>query len=489
MMNEVSRTMSLPRRWVPVASVLLGFLISAACSSQDTTPVAGAGRTSTGGAGGRASLAGGAGSGTAGSSAQGGAVQQMGFALLGAPLSFGPTPESFGLNVVLTSGDPSALRVRVRAEGEASFGDSLAPMVRAADVAEWKLEGLRAGTRYEYELVAQTPGDELSLYRGSAVTARAPGAEFQFALLSDSHIGAHLEFVNQGDPSVLSAVSAQIAAASPDFVVNLGDMLDFHEFGFNAPPPDSSITRLAYLNYRSLLGIALGSAAHFPTIGNWEGENGDYTAEEIERSRSQRLLYMPSAEPQTYPQGGSNKGDYYAFTWGDALFIVLNVMSYTPTPHLLSSTAAADDWTLGKAQLDWLASTLQNATSKWRFLLIHHAVGGAAPDAANAAYGRGGGNAARVGEQAIVHQLMLDYGVQIFFYGHDHVFTDMVVDGVHYTMPGSSGAIWMFGEEETGYKQYWAESGWARVDVSPTRTSVRFINLAGSVIYDYALTQ
>jgi hypothetical protein len=43
-----------------------------------------------------------------------------------------------------------------------------------------------------------------------------------------------------------------------------------------------------------------------------------------------------------------------------------------------------------------------------------------------------------------VHQLMQDHGVQIFFYGHDHTFTDMVVDGIHYTMPGSAGAVWMF---------------------------------------------
>jgi len=32
--------------------------------------------------------------------------------------------------------------------------------------------------------------------------------------------------------------------------------------------------------------------------------------------------------------------------------------------------------------------------------------------------------------------------VQIFFYAHDHVFTDMVVDGIHYTLPGSAGAPW-----------------------------------------------
>src|SRR4029079_10112523 len=111
-------------------------------------------------------------------------------------------------------------------------------------------------------------------------------------------------------------------------------------------------------------------------------------------------------------------------------------------PHRHSlCPARPDDWTLGQAQLDWLRQTLASSRSKWKFLLIHHPGGGNAGDEANSAYGRGGGRAALVGEQAIVHQMMRDYGVQIFFYGHDHVFTDMVVDGIHYWLPGSAGPI------------------------------------------------
>ena len=44
-------------------------------------------------------------------------------------------------------------------------------------------------------------------------------------------------------------------------IVILGDTLDFHDFGFNNPPPDSSWTRLGYLNYRRLLGDMLRRAA------------------------------------------------------------------------------------------------------------------------------------------------------------------------------------------------------------------------------------
>ena len=66
----------------------------------------------------------------------------------------------------------------------------------------------------------------------------------------------------------------------------------------------------------------MGHAAHFPVIGNWDGESGCNTTDEIGRSMSQRLLYAPGPGAATYPEGGSANGDYYAFTWGDALFVV-----------------------------------------------------------------------------------------------------------------------------------------------------------------------
>jgi len=168
--------------------------------------------------------------------------------------------------------------------------------------------------------------------------------------------------------------------------------------------------------------------------------------------------------------------------------VMLNVYTYTPTCHLLDTyPGLPDDWTLGDAQMEWLRTTLENATSKWRFLMIHHPVGGNGGNDVDSAYGRGGGRAAHVGEQEIVHELMQQYGVQSFFYGHDHVFTDMVVDNIHYSLPGSAGAIWLFTTDETGYTDYWADSGWARVDVTPDSVHVQFLDVTGDLLYDYTL--
>jgi hypothetical protein len=472
--------------------------------SSGTGPIGGqiaTGGISTGGSF-AGSPAGGVPSGGVGGGASGvGAAGGMGppeYSLIGAPFAFNPTATTFSVSAVITSGDPLNLQAAVRpaAGGDFSFGATVE--LPAPDAIEWTFRNLAPGTAYEYRVFidhSSRGGGEVELARGRATTQRSAGQEFSFSLITDSHIPPRdyapigLDTINEME-SVLLSVDQEMAAGSPDFMVNLGDMLDFHMFGFNDPPPDSSWTRWGYLNYRRLLGRTLAVAPHFTVIGNWDGENGCNGESAIERSRSQRLLYMPGPRPDTYPEGGNGNEDYYAFTWGDALFVVLNVMTYTSGCHYLSyNPGVADDWTLGEAQLGFLRRTLQNATSKWRFLLIHHAVGGAAGDQANSAYGRGGGQAARVGEQAIVHDLMLQYGAQIFFYGHDHVFTDMVVDGIHYTLPGSAGAPWKFTTLETGYQEYWADSGHARVHVSPAAVSVDFLAMGGAVLKSYTITE
>ena len=430
--------------------------------------------------------------------------QETAVELVGAPLVFNPTPHNFTINAVLRSGFPSALRLRVRDESSLDWTDIGSPTSPAPDIAQWPVTGLAPGRRYDYEILPaaamdggpdqQTPQ---AIYAGSAVTAREPGAAFTFALLSDTHIQPR-DPIPAGDAvgtdffgfdeATLQSVAKDMAASSPDFFINLGDMLDYHLFGFNQPPPDRSWARLAYLNYRRLFGDTLGHAAHFPVIGNWDGEDGFFSEEERQRSSSQRMTYLPGPTPDTYPQGGSASEDYYAFTWGDALFIVLNVMTYTPTQHLLGmDPGLPDDWTLGPDQRAWLDRTLATATSKWRFLFIHHTVGGAAGNDIDSAYGRGGGQAARVGEQSAIHDMMLKYGVQIFFYGHDHVFTDMAVDGIHYTLPGSAGAPWKFDTSVTGYANYWPDSGYARVKVSQDRVQVDFIAVGGKVLMGYTL--
>lgn len=411
--------------------------------------------------------------------------------LHGAPLIFNPTANSFEINVVVSHGDPAKLQASVRGEGQADFAPLPPPSHRASSIAEWKADDLSAGTRYDYRITSLEPertGEVL--FEGSAITQRPPGQEFSFTIITDTHVPQPVDTAQRDQiEQVYQDVMRDVTQLEqPDFIVNLGDLLDFHLYGFNAPPLLPQGSRDAYMNYRSLMGPILGNAAQFTVIGNWEGENGCFSPDVIDRSLSQRLLYMPGPEPTTYPEGGNINEDYYAFQWGDALFVVLNVMTYTTTCHELSTLGGTpDDWTLGHEQLEWFENTLAQATSRWRFVLIHHVVGGAAGNQANSNYGRGGGQSAYIGEQALVHELMRESGVQIFFYGHDHVFTDMVVDDIHYTLPGSAGAPWKFVTSETGYVNYWPESGYGRVHVSPESVQVDFVAQGGIELYSYRI--
>lgn len=432
------------------------------------------------------------GSGGAYEMSSGGAPPVVG--LFGAPMVVVPTKTSFDVNAIYVGDSPSKLRLSVRELGAFNWGEPLTPQLKAEDVAQWHVPGLNPGTTHEYRVLDPSLEPMIPLYQGTATTQRLAGDSFDFALITDSHIPPRAmdyypEFVGYQEQT-LWAVAGELLAVRPDFIVNLGDMLDYHDFGFNVPAPTADIARLAYLNYRRLLRDSIGNAAHFPIIGNWEGENGDFSADEISRSLQTRLTYAPSPDPETYPEGAGPNGDYYAFTWGDALFVMLNVMTYTTTSHLLYyPTGVPDDWTLGAEQMSWLQETLQEATSKWRFLLIHHTVGGQAGTVGDSAYGRGGGQAAHVGEQALIHDLMIQHGVQIFFYGHDHVFTDMIVDNIHYTLPGSAGAPWKFTTYETGYETYWPDSGYARVHVDSARVRVDFVTETSERLYSYELKE
>lgn len=481
----------MPRRFATAVLSLCGLTFALACTSGPPLVPGHTGGATAAGSGG-SSGAGGAASG--GEPALGGSTSSD-VALIGAPLVFAPARSALGINAVVGRGEPQSLRLRVREGSDDAWSAPLEPLQPATDLAEWRLHDLGEGVRYEYRIEAESAegGEPGLVYEGSATTARAPGEPFEFVILSDTHIVPRGVLpgdlvANDYAESILLGLSDSIHAEDADFLINLGDMLDFHLFGFNDPPPDGSYTRLGYLNYRRCMKDVIGHAVHFPVVGNWDGENGYFATEQIAYSRRERMLYVPAPDDQGFPEGGSPGQDYYALTWGDALFVVLNVQSYTEVPLLLNDPVGSpEDWTLGAEQLTWLEDTLANATSKWKFLFIHHAVGGKAGDEANTIYGRGGGLAANVGEQAFVHDLMLQHGVQTFFYGHDHVFTDMVVDGIHYSLPGSAGAPWKFIGAETGYTDYFSDSGYARVSVSPDSVNVEYVSYYGYVLQSYEL--
>ena len=391
------------------------------------------------------------------------------------PLLGRPTTSSITLNVVAGE-QPVVCHVTYREAGlheDAGLLKSGECRVDADSSAEITLTSLRADTRYDYRIHARRQGSAEStvVAADSFKTQKLQPGAFSFALLSDSHITPfHADRLK-----ILTGTSSSILSRKPEFLLMLGDNIQtFTSHG--GPMTDRRHGPSLYRLLRRGLGNLPGSVPVFTVNGNWEGENGWHPQEERSWAKAARKAHFPNPGPDTYPQGGSHDEDYYGFTWGDALFLILNVTGYTSTPHTLNSAAGKrDDWTLGEKQKAWLHDQLAGSKARWKLLFIHHTVGGDAGDEVNSRYGRGGGRAAKTGEQALVHGWMLRYGVQALFYGHDHVFTDIAVDGIHYVCVGSAGAPWKFGTAETGYQKFWTPSGFTWVDVSRESLRVSFI--------------
>ena len=236
-------------------------------------------------------------------------------------------------------------------------------------------------------------------------------------------------------------------------------------------------------------------------LGNHDGEGSrwhDGTADSLAVwSNTMRKRYFPNPLPDGFYTGNETREpftgllqNYYAWQWGDALFIVLDPFWSTPR-----SRGSDDNWnrTLGAPQYQWLQQTLEQSQATFKFVFVHHLVGGA--DKA----GRGGVEAApfyewggrnmdgtegfreqRPGWPLPIHQLLVRQHVAAVFHGHDHLYGKQDLDGLVYQevpRPGAPGNNNTRTAEEYGYTSgvLLGSSGHLRVRISPAEAIVDYI--------------
>ena len=201
--------------------------------------------------------------------------------------------------------------------------------------------------------------------------------------------------------------------------------------------------------------------------------------------------------------GDHLRGDYYAFEWGDALFVAIEPFWYTmKKPYAGTEGGDKDDevvgtrwdWTLGQQQYEWLRQTLANSSASYKFVFAHHVAGGTDD------YGRGGALGAkycewggydldgktwafdrmRPGWAMPIQQLFALNHVTAFFHAHDHVYAKETLDGVVYQeVPMAANPNYDTGFD-TNPAVYAgttliANSGHLRVTVSPTKATVAYV--------------
>jgi hypothetical protein len=356
--------------------------------------------------------------------------------------------------------------------------------------AEFKLGELKPDTGYFYELRSRPAGARpfASSSEYTFHTARPPGSTFSFTMTADAHLDEHTS------PEVYLQTLANIATENPDFHIDLGNlfMTDKHATRDEAAQQ--------YVAQRFYLGKIGCCTPIFLTLGAHDGESSKYDDGSDNClavwSNLIRKRYFPNPIPDEFYSGNqtlrpyrSLPQNYYAWEWGDALFIVLD-------PFANSSTERGGrdgwDWSLGLAQYQWLGTTLQRSRAKFKFVFIHNLLrgdqasrggvefalfnewGGKNPD------GSDGFAEHRAGWAMPVHQLLVRNHVLAVFKAHDNFYARQELDGIVYQMipqPSFAGDDRVRDLEAYGYKQgiFLGNSGHVRATVSPDGVSVDYI--------------
>lgn len=317
---------------------------------------------------------------------------------------------------------------------------------------ELDLNDLTSDTRYfyrlRYRLIGATNFEASPEYNFH--TQRAPGSSFRFLIEADEHL-----YDKKGIRNMYKVTLANQAKDSADFMLSLGDI-----FGDDHSPDETTSEDMDALHkdYLQYLGAVCHSMPFYVCLGNHEGENGFYLNQNPPENiavygTKWRKYYYPNPFPNNFYSGNTVAEDYgiglpenyFAWTWGDALFVVLDVYRDCD----VNEKPQKWDWTLGETQYFWLKNTLQNSNAKHKFVFAHHTRGQGRGGIKTASDFEWGGYDAgnykfdiyRPGWGLPIHQLMVANGVDIFFQGHDHLYAKEELDGLIYQevpMPSDS---------------------------------------------------
>jgi hypothetical protein len=393
-----------------------------------------------------------------------------------------PTRTSVAISI-LTSGD---------ADGYLRYGAADAPCTnltetfrcRAREPHVMAIKDLSPDTSYRYVFCHRVPPSAVfqTGTTNAFHTQRPPGAAVTFTITADSHLDENT------DPAIYAQTLRNASGDRPDFHIDLGDTF---MTGKRRDRPQDALPQ--YLAQRHYFGLLCSAAPLFLALGNHDGETG----RSLDVAARMRTAYFPNPCPDGFYEGSAS-GNYYAWHWGDALFIVLDPFRYSTQPAR-GEEGGGWSFTLGRPQYDWLQSTLERSTARFKFVFIHHLVGG------RDRQGRGGAEAVplfewggheldgrdtfatnRPGWPMPVHALLREHGVIAVFHGHDHFYARQEAGGIIYQLvpqPGHPGDGSIGCAREYGYTigGQLSGTGYLRVTVSDTRVAVAFVR-TGTIV-------
>ena len=265
---------------------------------------------------------------------------------------------------------PGVVRVTVGAEEKVIE----APAERVHEV---RVDGLSPGSQYSYTV---TSGEESR--SGVFATAPALGDTFSFVVYGDSRSnrGAHTRVVER------------VRSEVPDFLLSTGDLVN------------EGSSAADWQTFFDIEGLLLKDNVLFPSLGNHDRQGRGKTADNY------RTYF-------SVPENSPNPERYYAFTYGNSRFLILDSNS-----HSFSLTD----------QTAWIEEQLQVAHRDPKvqhiFVTMHH------PPYSVSLHG--GQTELREAWTPLFER----YGVKAVFSGHDHVYSRAERNGVRYFVSGGGGA-------------------------------------------------
>jgi hypothetical protein len=444
-------------------------------------------------------------------------------AFVGKPILGRPTATSVTINVINLLGLDAYAEYGTTGD---IYSYATAPVLDrpAGGPIEMVLNGLEPDTEYHYRVRYRECGDSvyLAAMDGEFRTQRADGTAYDFTIQADSHIWPLIYGGDSDGLRLYEQTIENIRLDRPDFHISMGDFAHVESYtDRDVASLEEAVER--YLEQRKYLDKVLHSIPFYLVLGNHEGEQGWRAADPEDSVAFWGTLARKSVMVNPVPDGFyggdgqiteccGHRAGYYSWEWGDALFVVLDPFwSTTTKPHSNGGREGSEDpwdWTLGLEQYNWLYDTLHNSTATWKFVFIHHLVGGVRSPYGMfmTPYGRGGIEAAKHavdgrasyewgGESASgmnvfgtkrpgwahgpIHDLLVSEGVSVVFHGHDHVFVHQILDGIVYqACPQPTDADYGYGWYADAFYRLGEKchnSGHLRVRVRPDYVQVDYV--------------
>ena len=419
-----------------------------------------------------------------------------------------PTDRSITVNVLFTANQDSVYLEYGESSGALMQQTAPKQNIRANEPFEDVISGLEPNRRYYYRVRYRVAGQ--TSFGASAEhsfhTQRAQGSTFTFTLIADSHL-----FTTQHcDPARYALALKNALEDNPDFHIDLGDTFRTDTITNNSASLTYQQVAARQIAHRPYFNVLTHSAPLFLVNGNHDSEYLYYTKPESGEnpnlplwSTNARLSLFPNPRPDSFYSGdqtiypgvdGGLRESYYAWEWGDALFVCLD-------PYWEMPGQGGTNWNPvhGDKQFAWFRDTLRKSKAKYKFVFEHHLHGQTRGGAEVAPQFEWGGRE-RNGNYTFpqnrptwdkpFHDLMVENGVTIYFQGHDHLFARGTYNGVTYVSvpqpgagPDPTAADYFPGNVGDGnFDAYPAShvlpnSGHVRVTVSPNGIKTEYVTV------------